>query len=59
MPKWIQYAVTLWALDIPGRSWLYIESAPDGATAVIQARLNHARLRRPAIDPTRSIVKEK
>lgn len=56
--KWKDYLVTFWAMD-GHKSWLYVENAPDAEGAKFQARLRHAGLDRPKIDPTRTTVKEK
>lgn len=58
-PNWRDWAVTFWAKDIPGRSWMYLQRAPDFKGAIIQARLRHLGLGRPEIDPTRTTVKER
>ena len=57
MPSFKRWAVTLWKKD-NGKSWMYVQEAQDGATAIIQARLCHAGKGLPEIDPTRSTAKE-
>lgn len=57
MPDLKRYMVTLWATR-GNKSWLYVQEAQDGQTAIIQARLRHAGRGLPEIDPTRSTAKE-